>query len=154
MANQLKELRKQLMSRVKKVAQKDMTEEIKDVEIRTIKTSVYDAYSPTMYIRRYGNNGIIDKKNINVHFTDNVNAISMSITNDTRGNTWWPNSTSGYIEHIIEDGVGYTWTRSDIYKEQPYPRPFTKNTINDLKQNKEHVKALKDGLQKNNIDIK
>lgn len=154
MANSLQQLREQLISRAREVAQKDMTEKIKDVEIAVIEKTVYDTYWPTMYIRRYSNNGMIDRKNINAQFTDNINGISMYVTNDTRGNTWWPNSTSGYIEHIVEDGVGYTWTESKIYKQQPYPRPFTKDTINDLKQNKQHVQALKNGLKKNGIDIR
>ncbi|MFC0903873.1 hypothetical protein ACFHWD_04105 [Clostridium sp. MT-14] len=155
MANSLQQLREQLISRAREVAQKDMTEKIKDVEIETIEKTVYDAYYPMMYERRMSNNGLIDRKNIDAQFTDNVNGISMYVTNNTRGNTKWiMGSTSGYIEHIIEEGIGYTWEYSDIYKQQPYPRPFTKNTINDLKQNKQYVQALKNGLKKSGIDVK
>lgn len=152
MANSLEELRTQLMSRVKEVAQESMVDKVKDVEVDNIKKTVQDVYNPTIYVRRGSNNGLTDKNNMQVQMYNRGEGISIYIANNTRGNTQYWGSTTGYIAHIIEEGVGYTWKQSRIYNLQPYPRPFIQNTINDLKQNKQHVQALRDGLRDNGIN--
>lgn len=102
---------------------------------------VYKKYNPTMYddppeTRRYENDGLKDWHNYHVL---NIGKMSMTIINETKGAYQWasrgvsgrifgPYSSEGwdpgYINDIIEEGVGYHWTNSSIYQQQPYPRPF------------------------------
>jgi hypothetical protein len=147
--DQLEELMAKLQEQVQDAVKNNVVETIKDVETEHIREDVYNTYTPTMYQRRYEDNGLIDGENMKEVIKKEDNTISLDITNDTLGN---PDPTVGYIDSIIESGEGYTWKNSEIYQEQPYPRPFTENTYKDLEENKQHVIALKEGLKQYNIE--
>lgn len=150
--DQLEELMVKLQEQVQDVVKNNVVETIKDVETEHIREDVYNTYTPTMYQRRYENDGLIDKENMKEVIKKEDNTISLDITNDTLENQDYPNADQDYIDSIIENGEGYTWKNSQIYQEQPYPRPFTENTYKDLEENKQHITALKEGLKQYNIE--
>lgn len=86
---------------------------LSEVMALVAQSNVYGAYSPTMYHRR--------------HTMDNpesyrVDASGLTITvENTR--------TEPYVFDIVESGTGYTWDRSEIYRMQPFPRPYTQQAI-------------------------
>ena len=92
---------------------------------------VYPFYAPHgihKYQRRYDEGGLMDPKNYEVT-TDGE--MSLKVVNNTTGNGNQPGEswTSGPINDIIENGTGYGWKNSDIYEDQPYPRPFMQDGI-------------------------
>lgn len=101
---------------------------------------VYDKYEPKGHpkytdpgypiSRRYDSDGLKDWRNYHVL---NIGKMNMTVINETKGNSYWnpqwnPSAWDpwdpGYINDIIEEGVGYNWKKSEIYQKQPYPRPF------------------------------
>ena len=106
---------------------------------------VYDKYEPTLYdsvpeTRRYENDGLKDWHNYEVL---NIGKMSMTIINETKGAYHWaspgikgrifgPYSSegwdAGYINDIIESGIGYHWHASQIYIER-IPRPFMEKAL-------------------------
>ena len=81
--------------------------------------------------RRYDNGGLMDPDNYPV---TNPGKMTMEVSNETKGNPYWRPPMSegwdpGYINDIIEKGVGYNWPDSDIYKWEPYPRPFMAEAV-------------------------
>jgi len=96
---------------------------------------VYALYTPGEYIRRGDNGGIGDYNNYEVI---NTGFMEMTVCNNTIGNETYANSQGwdpGYITDIIEGGFGYHWTRSQIYRMQPYPRPFMETACNRFVEN-------------------
>lgn len=101
---------------------------------------VYDKYTPIgnpnydqpeyPISRRYDNGGLMDPNNYPVV---NPDKMTMEVSNETKGNPYWASRSEGwdpgYINDIIEEGVGYHWTRSRIYMSQPYPRPFMEEAV-------------------------
>lgn len=92
--------------------------------------NVYPYYSPAGYDRRYANGGLGDPKNYEVIPAK----LMLTVINNTTGNGDQPGEswTSGPINDIIENGVGYGWKHSEIYQSQPYPRPFMQNGIDEF----------------------
>lgn len=92
--------------------------------------NVYPYYAPVEYERRYANGGLGDPENYEV-IPGNM---ELTVINNTTGNGAQPGErwTSGYINDIIENGVGYGWKRSAIYQMQPYPRPFMQKGIDEF----------------------
>ena len=89
---------------------------LSEVMALAAQSNVYGAYSPTMYTRR--------------HTMDNpesyrVDASGLTITvENTR--------TEPYVFDIVESGTGYTWDKSEIYRMQPFPRPYTQQAIDQF----------------------
>ena len=89
---------------------------LSEVMALAAQSNVYGAYSPTMYHRR--------------HTMDNpesyrVDASGLTITvENTR--------TEPYVFDIVESGTGYTWEKSEIYRMQPFPRPYTQHAIDQF----------------------
>lgn len=92
---------------------------------------VYNLYEPSQYdapgypvSRRYDNGGLMDWHN---YVVGNPVKMTLFVSNETKGNAYWARSQGwdpGYINDIIEEGIGYHWEGSAIYRSQPYPRPF------------------------------
>jgi hypothetical protein len=133
----------------------EVVQEVKEVEIEVIRSTVYGAYpNPKQYQRREGNGGLLDIRNIR-HYPL-FNGFFYSIVNETQ-----KNQRPEYLAPLIEYGhqqavamgdVGYEYPRYGM----PYmrPRPFTQNTVDRLNTTKEHVTAMKQGLEKRGIDVK
>ena len=107
-------------------------ETISRVIAEETKSRVYDLYWPSQYIRRREDGGLSDFRNYEV---ESIGPMALRVSNNTPGNSAYrpPASEgwdSGFINNIIEIGVGYNWTRSEIYKSEPNPRPFMEAAVN------------------------
>jgi hypothetical protein len=142
------DLEKQLKAKVSETLQKEVFEEIRDVEIENINDIVYSVYEPNVYKRRGSSGGIGDRENIQKNMVDDL---TMEVTNDTPANLKHK-GTDKPLDILIERGHGNPY-RYDYPSDGEYmkPRKFTEATINDLKQNKQHIKALKEGLKKRGL---
>lgn len=108
---------------------------IEDSMINAIQSVVYDTYTPSEYQRRHnrpnGGGGLSDKKNIVSESKINgANEVEIVIRNIAKGDE----QTSIEIDKIIVEGVGYTWTESRIYKQQPFPRDFYAETKREVEK--------------------
>lgn len=100
---------------------------MKDKMQQAIEYEVYAKYTPKSYIRRKGNGGLLDKKNMVERIEVNRNKITVYLFNNTLGNDKYKYHTNDYIDSIIVTGKGYTWKNSEIYKN-PIKRDFYKET--------------------------
>ena len=148
--NDLESLWKYVQKEIKEVMKDEVVEAIKEVEQETIQEVVLDTYTPSYYDRRReesnGEEGLMSRDNMVADYVETRDSIQVNITNDTRGNPDYPNSTSGYIDEMVEYGE-YTWKNSEIYKKK-LPRPFTKITQKKIDESDIVIKTIK-----NNIDF-
>ena len=149
--NDLDSLWKYAKKEIKRSMKTEVVDEIKNTEQEVIQEVVLDAYQPSMYARRseQGNNedGLISKKNMTPHYSESDNYIQIDITNDTKGNTEYPLSTSGYIDEVVEYGKEYSWIYSEIARSK-LPRPFTAVT-----QERVNSSDIVERTVKNNVDF-
>lgn len=151
----MNELAQHLEKLAMKNLQNEVAETVKQEMSETIKEETYNAYSPKSYQRREDDGGLSDVRNMQ---TAIVNANTIGIKNETKGNAAYADARDGYdpgnIDEIIVYGSGYRWTDSEIYKTQPFPRDFYSGTVSRLNQNGNHIKALADGLRKQGLNVK
>jgi|SRR5579875_3158218 len=126
-------IRNALETEVKKVAVQTMQSEVV--------TSVYDKYTPTQYERT---GGLAQEQNIKSTL---INDNTLEIENVREDE-----ETGRLVAPVVESGTGYTWKESQIYKRQPFPRPFVENTAKDLEGGLAK-KALADGLKRQGLDV-
>lgn len=126
-------IRNALETEVKKVAVQTMQSEVV--------TSVYDKYTPTQYERT---GGLAQEQNIKSTL---INDNTLEIENVREDE-----ETGRLVAPVVESGTGYTWKESQIYKRQPFPRPFVENTAKDLEGGLAK-KALADGLKRQGISV-
>lgn len=146
----LDSLWKYAQKEIKDVMKNEVVEVIKDVEQETIQEVVLDAYTPTYYDRRSeesnGEDGLISKDNMVADYIETKDSIQVNVTNDTKGNSDYPNSTNGFIDEMVEYGE-YTWKNSEIYRRK-LPRPFTAITQRKINESNIIVDTIK-----NNVDF-
>lgn len=127
-----------------KVIKNALENEVQEVARQTLKenviSEVYDKYTPTQY-KRTG--GLYQDENIESKMEDDNTLSVRSIRTDDGKD----------VAEIIESGVGYTWKKSNIYKMQPYPRPFHEETKRELEEKGLAKKALADGLRKQGLNV-
>lgn len=158
-----KDLTKKVQNTVNQIAMDEVLDAVKEVEQKHIQEEVYDAYNPIAYKRRYYDNGLIADDNI----VGELNGNTLEVRNTTQPNasiskppTPYNSSDITQFSKWIEFGETYNGNAKLLFdgnrSDEPWanPRPFTANTIEDLKQNKQHIKALKEGLKKRNIKTK
>jgi hypothetical protein len=114
---------------------------------------VYPRYNPKDYDRRYGSTplSIGYKDNlisvndtgakVNMPYLSHDGGYVLNLKKDARNEFWGTD-----IVPIIEYGIGYDWKKSKIFKMQPFPRPFIKNAVAEIKDYNLHLKAMKEGL--------
>lgn len=156
-ATSLAELEKMIMAKVNSVLVNVVADVVKDEIESTVYEEVYEKYDPSTYYRRkHQNMGLADKSQMNAVL---INSGVLSVTDDAPFN---PDNTDGTyaptaeydgqreygeidysksLAYNIEYGWGYQMT------DYSRPRPFIEKTIENLKRNKNHVEALKDGLE-------
>ena len=133
---------------------KSLKRETAQVVVKTmqqhIKSDVYPLYSPDMYQREYYRGGLLDPDNIEIQVTNT----GISVEN-VRDNTTDEDYNGHYrnVAEIVETGENYNWTASRIYKD-PFPRPFTENTREELRTSNILEQAMKDGLNRQGIDAR
>lgn len=162
-AKNINELASLIKQKVSAAMEDEVFEKVRDVYQKHIDEDVYDAYSPTSYLRREISGGLIADSNIvgeiygerlevkNIAVPDESIAIPptpFAPSSDTQFMEWIENGDAyhGNAKYIFSrDMSGEPWTE---------PRPATKNTIDDLRVNKQHKQALKDGLKARGINSK
>lgn len=154
----LKELEKALQEKVDVALLTDVAQIVTEVMQDHIAQDVYDVYTPCIYVRRADENGLLDSRNINSSIKGNM----LIVENNTLGSPYFydPNNKKKIrksinagkeIAGVIETGIGYDisdWWYDGI------PRPFIENTRDELKDYEWHKKALKQGLQKQGLEVK
>jgi hypothetical protein len=146
----IKELEKYLQKQISESLQTDVAQNTKQLMKEHIEEDVYNKYSPTMYIRRAKNGGLLDDANFLIKTVEDGVSITNIDTDDGYSEEYfgdWSSDPNTWLIPIIEYGTGYNWTRSKIYKMQPYPRPFVENTRKDLRKGK-LKRYMKDALKK------
>jgi hypothetical protein len=149
----LKALEKYLKKAIKESIKEEPTKAVKNLMRKHILRDVYMVYKPKEYQRRLISGGLYDEKNIVIKPKRNN---TVEIFNKAKRNM---NNTNLYLAPIIE--FGHKKAVADGYKGYSYeyphlryyhPRPFIENTRESLKENKQHVKAMKQNLKKYGID--
>lgn len=147
--------------------QKEVYETVKEVEKRHIEKDVYDVYQPMVYnladgmpARRRGKDGgLIADENI----VGEVIGDTLSVKNKTIAAPHYVDFFLGEIVDsknkgkplapMIEEGGGPNYDFPDPTCKYYYPRPFTKNTYEELKNTEEHIVAFKKGLKRLGVKV-
>lgn len=149
------ELTKQVQKKIDNSLNKEVFKTIQKVEQEEITATVYDVYEPTVYQRRRKNGGMEDIKNIQKK-QEAKNGI-LEVVNVTKPNPQARDgaTTNKDLPYLIEHGESYIGNNHYDYPAYPYAsaRPFTKNTIIELNQDKAHLEALKSGLERNGLRV-
>lgn len=163
--NNLKELERELKKRVENALVTEVSDVVTDVMYQHIGLDVYDVYNPIEYDRRFDEDGLLDRNNILPVLQGDM---KLSVKNITLGNKHvnlrkyyksggylsTPIISKNYnkpIANVIETGQGYDVHR---WEYDGVPRPFMKNTHDDLKDNHYHTIALKEGLKRQGLEVK
>ena len=155
----LKRANIKLQPKIDDAMTKEVFEEVADEESATIYDEVYKVYKPKMYRRRGDNGGLGDPYNIAIRGGSAKNG-KMAVVNLTDPNPDGCMSdgvtTGKDLPALIEYGHGYKWNYYDFPGKGKYmkPRPFTKKTIEHLKENGAHIDALRAGLRRQGIKVK
>lgn len=139
----------------------EVFEAVKEEESAAIDSEVYGVYTPKKYRNRGLGAGMADPSNI-VMSDGSASNGKLTVVNITEPNPAgcednWRVTTDKNLPELIEFGQGYNSMGYDFprhglrYME---PRPFTEKTIENLKNNKAHVEAMKNGLRKRGLNIK
>ncbi|MDR1629235.1 MAG: hypothetical protein LBS36_03350 [Oscillospiraceae bacterium] len=152
----LEELNKVLRKKITESLKADVFESIKEVEKKHINSDIYDVYEPTWYTRRKSNGGLIDDSNFICDIDESalsLNVINVTPPNESVLGTPYDSSNKTALLSWIESG-----SVPNIFNNNDYawmhPRPFVKNSIDDLLINKQHIKILKEGLLKRGLRVK
>lgn len=98
------------------------------IQYRVEKEDVYPLYEPKQYVRREREGGIADPSMYGYDVDPSTNTLRVFDNRREVG--------------VVEIGVGYQWTRSEIYGMQPYPRPYFSNAEQDIIEDGEAEAAL------------
>jgi hypothetical protein len=153
------ELFKHIKDTVNNSLENEVTDTVREFEQQHIDDDVYSVYKPKMYKRRGLDGGLIADENI-IGYVDESKS-TLTVVNATPPNPHALDedlvTTDKNLPELIEYGDGYNGNNYDFPTDDGafmYPRPFVENTIDELKNTKEHIKALKEGLKRNGINTK
>ncbi len=142
------------------VLSNEVFEAVKEEESAAIDSVVYGAYVPKKYRRRGMGAGMADDSNIVIK-GGTASDGKLTVVNITEPN---PGgcldnarvTTDKNLPKLIEFGNGYDGNFYDFPKGGSFtkPRPFTRTTVENLKNNKAHIIAMKNGLKKRGLNIK
>lgn len=124
----------EIKGEIVEVLAQEVFEKIKEVELEHIETDVWNAYLERQYEWR-GSGGINDPDNLEREIDISGDEIELKVINNTL-----PVRDDGMLDEIIEYGFGM--------KNKPYskPRPFIKNTQQEIEDSKIVEKILKEQL--------
>lgn len=135
--NNLKELAKHVEAKIQNAMKNEVAKEVIETEKRHIQSDVYAVYSPTEYERTH--QLIADESFVVREVEDGITVKNIRHDEDT----------GKLIAPVLESGMGYDWE----FEFNGVPRPFTANTIEELKASQTHKEALKKGLKRQGIDV-
>jgi hypothetical protein len=151
----LSELEAYLNKQIQESLRTDVVQDSKQLMKEHIETDVYAQYSPTLYVMRAENGGLLDDNNFLIEEIPNGVSITNIDTDDGYSEDYYGDTSSDpntWLVPIIEYGKGYNWSNSNIYKKQPYPRHFVENTQNDLNNGKGKI-FIKNALTKRGLNV-
>jgi hypothetical protein len=150
----LTDLEKYLTQKINNALEQEVSHQARETMKDVIQTEVYDKYTSHAkepYVRHMSDGGLIDDENIHTGLIDDGELVIRNTRNniDDYGNAPYRD-----VAAIVEEGINYDWKGSEIYKMQPYPRPFHKETARELDEKGLAKKALEKGLNRQGIDTK
>lgn len=147
--NNWSDLEKHLTKQVSSVIEDDCASAIIEAEKSNIEKTVYGVYRPRKYKRRRNAGGLIANENFMVY---NDDELSITVENVTPASLDY-DGTDKNLPELIVKGHGDPWEYDYPHEGVAYmkSRDFVSATKEDLEQNKQHVKALKDGLEKRGV---
>jgi hypothetical protein len=134
----LKDLEKSLNKYINNALQKEVKENVEETMRDKIQTEVYDAYTPTDYVRSYELLESIEGK------LESDGVLSVENTRQEAGKD---------IVKIIETGKGYTWGYKRNLDEEIGERPFVAETKEELHRTESYKKAFKEGMKRQGVDL-
>ena len=141
----MSELKKFLEKHIQDTLSKEVAKQVKEEIQVSVDETVYQSGTPEYYDRRGGNayggmgnpigTGSLADQN---EMTSKVNGLELTVTDDAKSSNPWDKNLAEAIEYGY--GSGEEW-----YNQ---PRPFMENAVENMKNNKNHVYAMKEGLEK------
>lgn len=156
----ISELKTEILKYVQEGLETKVFETVQDEEVEKIQEVVYKVYKPREYTRRYSDDGLSDKDNIKKNILNDDDEVTLFVTNQTKGNPDYLHGINAdkYIAMIVETGDGGGYGNYDFgsHKDAAYlkPRRFQQATIDSLANNKRHVVALKEYLERQGFKVK
>lgn len=152
----MNDIKKYIQAKVNESLLNDVVPAVREVMIDQIDKTVYDAYKqPEVYERRNDGNELRNENSIGGYVLNNTlevyNAAPANPDIYERGGKYESQNAGEYLAPIIEYGEGYDFPSEEAYNE---PRPFVSNTREQLKEEKQHVTALKNGLKSKGLNVK
>jgi hypothetical protein len=145
-------LKRQIEMAVQNSLNKEVKQVMRDVVSKHVDSDVYDAYTPTHYKRRgdsMGSGGLGDLDNI----IGSVQGTTLIVEDVAKANDRYKTSMSGQkIAGVIEYGSNKGFGQYDFKEIEP--RPFLRNSVEELNSTKEHILALKNGLTRNGLNVR
>ena len=129
----------------------DVTEIIEDTQTEVIFDKVYEDYKPVLYKRRYENDGIIDRENMNGNVVGNDGSnITYIFENDTK--------TNPYDDYYLRD-INGTENLLDMYDEMTmghldHTINISQETLNELEKEDLINKTIKKSLKSKGYNVK
>ncbi len=150
---------KRIAELIDKTLDTDVKTAVMIEEMGTINEVVYKAYKrPVMYERRGSMGGLADFHNIEHTVKDGTLHVFNTAEPNPGGVVNVERVTTGkYLDMLIEYGDGGPGGFYDFPKRGAAymrPRPFTQKTIEHLKEDKLHVNALRQGLQRRGVNVR
>jgi len=141
----------QICETIKQAIEEDVINYIYKVMQEMIYASVYYQYEPTQYGRRYEEPGGLADIN---QFDYRIDMSQMGFTINVFDNAKAVGDNMGeYLDEIIIRGDMYTWTESNIYQKQPFPRDFYQATLEQLLDSGILFSKVKSSLKIRGINV-
>lgn len=155
---QLDRIAAKLAPKIDNALAHEVADAVRKEETETIKEVVYGVYTPKLYRRRGDFDGFGDPYNLEAKVKNGTLTVR-NLTEPNPGGVLNDGTvtTGKHLDELIEYGYGSANGSYDFPKRGAAfmkARPFTKETIEHLQQNKAHVSALKKGLKRLGIKIK
>ena len=122
---------------VENTLQNEVAQKCVDLIVESARTNLYGAYT-THALHPYERRESYLHKN---EYTTEVNGHTLIISENIHGQGKAENLTE-----VLEAGTPYEWAKSEIYRKQPFPRPFFGKAIDDGIASGELDTALSNGI--------
>ena len=146
----IEELLMDIKSDIEDTLVKEVTDEVKDIEMQYIERDVLSVYKPKIYGRR-SSDGIDDVRNI-VGTVKDMHLVVDNITEFNDGYGTYNHGTG--LADLINEGNSLSGYFYDYPGEFELPRPFIDNTILEVEKSDRVDNALEKGMHRRGYDIK
>lgn len=146
----IEELLIDIKSDIEDTLVKEVTDEVKDIEMQYVERDVLSVYKPKIYGRR-NSGGIDDVRNI-VGTVKDMHLVVDNITEFNDGYGTYNHGTG--LADLINEGNSLSGYFYDYPGEFELPRPFVDNTISEVEKSDRVDNALEKGMRRRGYDIK